>query len=100
MAQKLYLLPIVALAIGACSSEPPSPQFLVPIAGPPALVRGPTPFTPDDFRCLSAIRVYQSSLDDREAGDIRILRERMEIACSPPRSMQAEAPGAQRAQLP
>jgi hypothetical protein len=70
------------------------------MAGPPALVRGPTPVTPDDFRCLSAIRIYQGNLDNPEAGDIRILRERMELVCSPPRSTETIATRAQRTQLP
>lgn len=87
----------IAGLCGACSTQAPSPQQLAPVRdAPPALVRGPAPVTPDDYRCLTAIRTYQNSLDSPEAVRDGLLRERMEIACSPPQNAQSPTPRAKQ----
>lgn len=76
---------LIIAALVACSGQPPNPDRLAPMAPElPAIKNPPIQLSQSDHRCLLAIRSYQSSLDEPGANP-RMLREAMEMACTPPR---------------
>lgn len=87
MDKNTFALALIVLVMGGCMTDPPSPRDLAPMAGaskrPLSLLRGTVPVTPDDMRCLTAIRAYQGMLDEPHSFDLTPVRERMEIECAP-----------------